>query len=59
LKSVKPILLKLALIVALNTKLVARKETTGWKRVCSCGADVDRDLNGARGIFLRALAVTP
>ena len=26
---------------------------------CSCGADVDRDLNGARGIFLRALAVTP
>jgi len=26
---------------------------------CSCGADIDRDLNGARGIFLRALAVTP
>jgi len=25
---------------------------------CSCGADVDRDLNGARGIFLRALSVT-
>ena len=26
---------------------------------CSCGANVDRDLNGARGIYLRALAVTP
>jgi putative transposase len=26
---------------------------------CECGANVDRDLNGARGIFLRALAVTP
>ncbi len=26
---------------------------------CSCGATVDRDLNGARGIYLRALAVTP
>jgi len=26
---------------------------------CSCDADVDRDLNGARGIFLRALVVTP
>jgi putative transposase len=26
---------------------------------CDCGAKVDRDLNGARGIFLRALAVTP
>ncbi len=26
---------------------------------CSCGAHVDRDLNGARGIYLRALAVTP
>jgi len=26
---------------------------------CDCGANVDRDLNGARGIYLRALAVTP
>ena len=26
---------------------------------CDCGANVDRDLNGARGVFLRALAVTP
>jgi putative transposase len=26
---------------------------------CECGADVDRDLNGARGIFLRALAASP
>jgi putative transposase len=26
---------------------------------CDCGAKVDRDLNGARGIYLRALAVTP
>jgi putative transposase len=26
---------------------------------CNCGADVDRDLNGARGIFLRALAASP
>jgi len=25
---------------------------------CECGAKVDRDLNGARGIFLRALSVT-
>ena len=25
---------------------------------CDCGATVDRDLNGARGIFLRALSVT-
>jgi putative transposase len=25
---------------------------------CGCGANVDRDLNGARGIFLRALSVT-
>jgi|GEM_PF-3402274 predicted site-specific integrase-resolvase len=25
---------------------------------CQCGATVDRDLNGARGIFLRALSVT-
>lgn len=33
----------------------------GSKKVmnCDCGAKVDRDLNGARGIFLRALAVTP
>ncbi len=32
----------------------------GKKRIkCSCGANVDRDLNGARGIYLRALAITP
>jgi putative transposase len=33
----------------------------GSKKVmkCDCGAKVDRDLNGARGILLRALAVTP
>lgn len=33
----------------------------GSKKVmkCDCGATVDRDLNGARGIFLRALAVSP
>jgi len=33
----------------------------GSKKVmkCECGANVDRDLNGARGIFLRAFAVTP
>lgn len=27
--------------------------------VCSCGCRVDRDLNGARGIYLRALVATP
>jgi putative transposase len=26
---------------------------------CTCGANVDRDFNGARGIYLRALAATP
>ena len=26
---------------------------------CSCGIDVDRDLNASRGIYLRTLAVTP
>jgi len=26
---------------------------------CSCGAIVDRDLNGARGIFLRAMGASP
>jgi len=25
---------------------------------CKCGKEVDRDINGARGIFLRALTVT-
>ena len=33
----------------------------GSKKVmrCGCGAAVDRDLNGARGIYLRALVATP
>jgi len=33
----------------------------GSKKImnCSCGVKEDRDINGARGIFLRALAVTP
>ena len=35
-------------------KLGGRKTITG-----SDGVSVDRDLNGARGIFLRALADTP
>jgi len=38
---------------------VAKFTKLGWKRVCECGANVDRDLNEARGIFLRVLAVTP
>lgn len=29
------------------------------RMICSCGANVDRDLNGARGIYLRALAASP
>ncbi|MEZ5672514.1 MAG: transposase [Thiotrichaceae bacterium] len=37
-----------------------KQHNMGSKKVmnCSCGAHVDRDLNGARGIYLRALSVT-
>lgn len=35
------------------------KNIGGAKRICSNGITVDRDINGARGIFLRALGDTP
>jgi putative transposase len=36
-------------------------QNIGSKKImrCSCGTELDRDVNGARGIFLRALADTP
>ncbi|MEZ5670882.1 MAG: zinc ribbon domain-containing protein [Thiotrichaceae bacterium] len=59
-KNINAMWLKLVVYTTKTCSYCGKQHNMGSKKVmnCSCGAHVDRDLNGARGIYLRALSVT-